>query len=150
MWYSNARRQIKVSSIFTDYRIQSNSNNEITVTVFSEALLAVLRSAAGPSSAKDANNPLSTNDSQIIMKYTPQALSSHAFMLIEVSRLAKNQDRKSVLNFVITRATSSKGVMEVTQQLVIDVLRHAEVERLREPTCPEPDVSLHLLPTTHS
>lgn len=108
----------------------------------SEALLAVLRSAAGPSSTKEANNPLVTNESQIVMKCaSPRVTSVHSVILINMSRLAKNQDRKSVLSFVITRTTSSKGVMEVTQQLLIDVLRNAEVERLREPTCPEPDVS---------
>ena len=38
-------RQIKVSSLFTDYRIQSNANNQITLMLSSEALLAALRSA---------------------------------------------------------------------------------------------------------
>ena len=30
--------------------------------------------------------------------------------------------------------------LTVVQQILIDVLRHPEVERLREPMCPEPDV----------
>ena len=41
----------KVPSIFVDYRIQSNANNQITVTLYSEALLASLRATANPNSA---------------------------------------------------------------------------------------------------
>jgi HUS1 checkpoint protein len=39
-------RQIKVTSLFTGYRIQSNANNEITMILSSEALLAALKSAS--------------------------------------------------------------------------------------------------------
>lgn len=38
-----------MSSLFTDYRIQSNTNNEIFLALSMEALTAALRSAAAPS-----------------------------------------------------------------------------------------------------
>ena len=43
------RRQIKVPSLFTEYRIQSNSRNEIYLGVATEAMAAALKSAAAPS-----------------------------------------------------------------------------------------------------
>lgn len=52
----------KVPSLFVDYRIQSNANNQITVTLSSEALLAALRSAAG----QGANSALS--NVELVMK----------------------------------------------------------------------------------
>lgn len=60
-------RQIKVSSLFTEYRIQSNNNNEITISLSAEALLAALRSAAGPSTAQNSSNTLAS-ESEVTMK----------------------------------------------------------------------------------
>ena len=42
-----ATRNIRATSLFTDYRIQSNAGNQITVSLSSEALLNALRSPAG-------------------------------------------------------------------------------------------------------
>jgi hypothetical protein len=53
-------RQIKVASLFTDYRIQSNANNEITMNIATEPLLAVLRG----SSSSNA----SVEHSEMVMK----------------------------------------------------------------------------------
>ena len=125
--------------MFTDYRVQSNSNNEVTITVASEALLAALRSAAGPSSTKETNKPFSNEETEIIMKYA--RLDVRKCLLTVVTRLAKNHDKKSVMNFEITRTTALGRSMTIVQQLLIDVLRHGEVARLVEPKCPEPDVS---------
>lgn len=60
-------RQIKVSSLFTEYRIQSNNNNEITISLSAEALLAALRSAAGPSAAQNSSNSVAS-ESEVTMK----------------------------------------------------------------------------------
>ncbi|KAI0658275.1 cell cycle checkpoint [Cubamyces menziesii] len=117
--------QIKVSSLFTDYRIQSNSNNEITISMSSEALLAALRSAAASSTAQNSSTSFTT-DTQVTMK------------------LAKKGD-KSVLSLEITGLTPMARAMTVVQHIVIDVVKHADVERLKEPMCPEPDVHI-LLP----
>ncbi|KAI0674007.1 cell cycle checkpoint [Trametes maxima] len=115
---------IKVSSLFTEYRIQSNSNNEIALSVSSDALLAALRSAAGPSSAQNGSASLAS-DTHVIMK---------------------RKGEKSVLNFEITGVTAMGRGITIVQQVVVDVMRHAEVERLKEPMCPEPDVHILLPP----
>ncbi|KAI9069683.1 cell cycle checkpoint [Trametes sanguinea] len=117
---------IKVSSLFTDYRIQSNSGNEICISLPSDALLAALRSAAGPSSGQNSSSAVAA-DMQVIMK------------------LAKKGD-KSVLSFEITGLTAMGRSITVIQHIIIDVLRHSEVERLKEPMCPEPDVHILLPP----
>ncbi|EJF64406.1 cell cycle checkpoint [Dichomitus squalens LYAD-421 SS1] len=116
---------IKVSSLFTEYRVQSNSNNEITISVFTESLLSALHSAAASSSKTSS---FLASDSEVIMK------------------LAKNPEKKSVLSFEIKGTTSMGSNALIHKQLLIDVLRHADVDRLKEPLCPEPDVHILLPP----
>ncbi|OJT14004.1 Checkpoint protein hus1 [Trametes pubescens] len=118
--------QIKVSSLFTEYRIQSNNNNEITISLSAEALLAALRSAAGPSTAQNSSNSVAS-ESEVTMK------------------LAKKGD-KSVLSFEITGVTPMNRRITVVQHVTVEVVRHADVERLKEPMCPEPDVHILLPP----
>lgn len=62
-------RQIKVPSLFTDYRIQSNANNEITLTLSSEALVAALRSALSPSGTGSSSMSSFASDAEVVMKY---------------------------------------------------------------------------------
>lgn len=116
---SRTRSQIRTIALFTDYRIQSNADNQISLLLSTEALLHVLRSAESSSNADD-----------IVMK------------------LAKKRD-VAVLSFEILGAgtgaaagagASTGGGMKVTHDVRIEVLKPAEVERLREPLCPEPDV----------
>ncbi len=54
-------------------------------------------------------------------------------------RLAKKGD-KSVLSFEITGFTPMNRRITVVQHVTVEVVRHADVERLKEPMCPEPDV----------
>ncbi|KAH9917269.1 Hus1-like protein-domain-containing protein [Fomitopsis serialis] len=56
--------QIKVTSLFTDYRIQSNANNEIYLSLSTEAMTAALRSAAAPSGQQAAL----AADAEVVMK----------------------------------------------------------------------------------
>ncbi|RDX50960.1 cell cycle checkpoint [Lentinus brumalis] len=120
--------QIKVDSLFTEYRIQSHSNNEITISLPTDGLLVALRSAAAPTSGQSSSNAFATAETHVIMK------------------LAKNKDRKSVLSFEISSTNSMGRTMNVVQQLLVDVARHADIDRLKEPMCPEPDVHILLPP----
>ncbi|KAK7043886.1 Checkpoint protein hus1 [Paramarasmius palmivorus] len=115
--------QIKVDSIFTEYRIQSNSNNEITVAVTSEALAAALRSASG--SAINASSSHETEE--VVMK------------------LAKKNDN-AVLSFEISGKTGVGRKVNVTHDVRIDVMKPADVDKLSEPMCPEPDTHILLPP----
>ncbi|KIY72138.1 cell cycle checkpoint [Cylindrobasidium torrendii FP15055 ss-10] len=115
--------QIKVDSLFSGYRIQSNANNEITLTLSAEALMSALRSAA--LSSTGANSSYTTEE--IIMK------------------LAKKNDQ-AVLSFEINGTTRQNRRVKVTHDVKIEVMRPSDVERLNEPLCPEPDVHILLPP----
>lgn len=55
-------------------------------------------------------------------------------------KLAKKNDQ-AVLSFEIIGATNLGRRVQVTHDVKIEVLRPTDVEKLREPMCPEPDVS---------
>jgi HUS1 checkpoint protein len=107
-------RQIKVDALFTGYRIQSNAANIITMALPSDALLAALKSAS--SSASTASET-----EEVIMK------------------LAK-KNGQAVLSFEINGLTRVGRKVRVAHDVKIEVMRPADVERLSEPLCPEPDV----------
>ncbi|KAF8501254.1 cell cycle checkpoint [Gautieria morchelliformis] len=105
--------QIKVETLFTDYRIQSNSNNEITMRISSEPLVQALKSASA--------------SPEVIMK------------------LAKKFNH-AVLSFEITVQTRQNTKASVTQDVKIEVMNPLDVDKLKEPMCPEPDVHIILPP----
>ena len=109
-------RQIKLDPIFTNYRVQSNANNEITMVLPSEALLAALKSAS-------ASSPTSSFETEEV-----------------VMRLAKKNDQ-ALLSFEISGLTRVGRKVRVAHDVKIEVLKAADVEKLSEPMCPEPDVS---------
>lgn len=112
--------RIKVESLFTGYRIQSNANNEITMAITSEALLAALKSASSSgTSAYDTE--------EVIMK------------------LAK-KNAQAVLTFEINGLTRVGRKVRVCHDVKIEVLRPNDVARLNEPMCPEPDLHILLPP----
>ena len=113
-------RQIKVDALFTNYRIQSNANNEITMGLSSEALLGALKSAAASSSSTP-----SFDTDEVVMK------------------LAKKTDQ-ALLSFEISGQTRVGHRLRVAHDVKIEVMRPADVEKLKEPLCPEPDVRYHL------
>jgi hypothetical protein len=98
---------IRTVALFYDYRIQSNSNNEISISLNADALEQVLHSAQG--------------NEEVVMK------------------LAK-KDGVCVLKFEIIGASRMGRKRTVSHDVRIDILRPNEVEKLREPECPEPDV----------
>ncbi|GBE90087.1 Checkpoint protein [Sparassis crispa] len=118
--------QIKVPSLFTDYRIQSNAQNEITLTLSSEALLSALRSAS-PSGSQGASSSSFASDAEVVMK------------------LAKKNDQ-AVLNFEMAGTTRMGRRVRVAHDVRIEVLRPQDVGKLREPMCPEPEVHILLPP----
>ncbi|THH31214.1 hypothetical protein EUX98_g2979 [Antrodiella citrinella] len=113
--------QIKIEAIFTDYRIQSNANNQITVTVSSEALSAALRSAAAPATGGGAS------EADTVMK------------------LAKKNDQ-AVMTFEILSTSRAGKRVRIEHDVRIDIMRPEDVDKLQEPMCPEPDVHI-LLPS---
>ncbi|KAJ8584849.1 cell cycle checkpoint [Rhizopogon salebrosus TDB-379] len=120
---------VKVDSVFTSYRIQSNANNEITVTLSTEALLSALRSSSSSASSSSvAASILPTYDAdEVVMK------------------LAKKNDQ-AVLSFEMFGVSRSGRKVRVAHDVRIDVMRPTDVDKLHEPLCPEPDVNI-LLPS---
>ncbi|CAL1715890.1 unnamed protein product [Somion occarium] len=113
--------QIKVESLFTEYRIQSNANNQITFSLSTDALLVALRSASSYSSSS------ATSGADIVMK------------------LAKKQDQ-AVLTFEISGQSRSGKPVKITHDIRIELMRPEEVDKLAEPMCPEPQVQIILPP----
>lgn len=109
--------KVKVDALFSNYRIQSNSENTITLTLAPEALLAALRSAAAPSTSSTSGY----ETEEVVMK------------------LAKKNDQ-AVLSFDITGLSRAGRRMRVTHDVRIEVMKPADVEKLEEPRVPEPDV----------
>ncbi|KAH0585690.1 Checkpoint protein hus1 [Termitomyces sp. J132] len=112
--------QIKVDALFTGYRIQSNADNEITIAINSEALLAALKSAASSSTS-------AYETEEVIVK------------------LAK-KNAQAVLTFEINGLTRVGRKVRVSHDVKIEVMRPADVAKMNEPMCPEPDVHILLPP----
>ena len=109
-------RQIKLDPIFTNYRIQSNANNEITMVLPSEVLRAAFKLAS-------SSSPTSSFETEEV-----------------VMRLAKKNDQ-ALLSFKISRLTRVGRKVRVAHDVKIEVMKPAYVGKLSEPMCPEPDVS---------
>ncbi|RXW16902.1 hypothetical protein EST38_g8956 [Candolleomyces aberdarensis] len=149
--------QIKISSIFSQYRIQSNSGNEITMFLSSEALLGALRSASSnPSSLTSTIVAGSSSTVGPVARDTSGAgagaaggRGGGAGGAIEteevVMRLTKKNDQ-AMLTFDISGATRMGRAVHVMHDVRIEVMRPADVARMIEPMCPEPDIHI-LLPS---
>ncbi|PWY96977.1 cell cycle checkpoint [Testicularia cyperi] len=108
--------QMQVDSLFQEYRIESNFQNQINLEVSPDTLLKALRSA---------NNAYSV-----------------------VLRLAK-RNKDPLLSFSISAQSHTGAKLEVLQDVLIKVLKPAEMSRIIEPLCPEPDVHIILPKLLH-
>ncbi|GAA6020065.1 hypothetical protein JCM10207_006774 [Rhodosporidiobolus poonsookiae] len=117
--------QIAVASIFnlTNFRLESNNHNEIYLEVATDSLARALKSAAGATVAtiklakKGGAGPGGTGKGA----YPVLSLSIESS-----SRLGKR--------------------LEITQDVAVKVKKAAEIEQLKEPLCPQPDVIILLPP----
>lgn len=87
----------------------------------SEALLAALKSASASSSASAGSS--SYDADEIVMK------------------LAK-KNNQAVLSFEIIGTTRLAKKVRVAHDVKVEVMKPGDVDRLKEPMCPEPDVSI--------
>ncbi|KAH7341287.1 cell cycle checkpoint [Rhizoctonia solani] len=105
--------KIPVDSMFSDYRIQSNANNMISLEVSTEPLSQALRSA---SAAQDV-----------------------------IVKLAKKNDQP-VFSFEAQTESRQGKKMLVTHDVRITVMKATEIEQVKEPLCPPPDLHIILPP----
>ncbi|PAV16477.1 cell cycle checkpoint [Pyrrhoderma noxium] len=124
--------QIKVDSLFTEYRIQSNSNNEINLHLSPEALLQALRSAS-PSNSNPASNWASKPSGEVVIKLAKK--HNHAVLSVEIAL---------ALNYGGLGGSSRQAM--VVHDVPVEVLKPSDIEKLREPLCPEPDIHVLLPP----
>ncbi|KAG8754344.1 hypothetical protein FRC11_006703 [Ceratobasidium sp. 423] len=105
--------KIPVDSMFSDYRIQSNANNMISLEVSTEPLSQALRSA---SASQDV-----------------------------IVKLAKKNDQP-VFSFEAQTESRQGKKMLVTHDVRIMVMKTVEIEQVKEPLCPPPDLHIILPP----
>ncbi|EPS93287.1 hypothetical protein FOMPIDRAFT_1026583 [Fomitopsis schrenkii] len=115
--------QIQVPSLFTEYRIQSNADNEIYLGVATDALAAALKSAAAPSGQQGAFS----GDAEVIV------------------RLVKRTE-VAMLSFEINASTRLGRPVRIAHDVRVDILKREDVSRLKQPMCPEPEVHIILPP----
>ncbi|KAJ2918194.1 hypothetical protein MD484_g2233, partial [Candolleomyces efflorescens] len=149
--------QIKISSIFSQYRIQSNSNNEISMFLSSEALLGALRSASSnPSSLTSTIGAASSGTVGPVPRDSVNSGggggrngASGGGGSIEteevIMRLTKKNDQ-AMLTFDISGNTRMGRAVHVMHDVRIEVMRPADAAKMIEPMCPEPDVHILLPP----
>ncbi|KAG2133548.1 cell cycle checkpoint [Suillus bovinus] len=120
---------VKVDTMFTSYRIQSNADNAITLTLSTEALLSALRSSSSSASS-------SSVAAAILPSYDADEV---------VMKLAKKNEQ-AVLSFEMYGISRTGRKVRVAHDVRIDVIRPAESDKLHEPRCPDPEVHVLLPP----
>ncbi|TFK50154.1 cell cycle checkpoint [Heliocybe sulcata] len=123
--------EIKVSTLFNEYRIQSNADNIISMNIASASLLHALQGI---------QNALATSG-------TGSGLGGEEVLM----KLAKKNDQ-ALLNFALTTPTRTGRLQSLTYDVRIEVLRALDMTKINEPLCPDADtlVLLPSLPTLRS
>ncbi|KAF4613723.1 hypothetical protein D9613_008149 [Agrocybe pediades] len=113
--------RIKIESLFDNYRIQSNANNQITMSLTCDALLGALKSASASTTSS------TTFDAEEV-----------------VMKLAKKDDQ-ALLSFEIPGQTRNGQRVRVTHDVKIEIMRPSEAEKMTEPLCP-PAMAMIVMP----
>ncbi|GHJ87485.1 hypothetical protein NliqN6_3887 [Naganishia liquefaciens] len=126
--------QIKVSTLFDQYRIESRQSNEIHLDLAIEPFAKALRSAEAALESSGGARAFGWGD--------------HADAEAEggtgcIMKLAKKND-KAVLVFEIKAYTNAGHPLQVSHDVGVFVLAPAKVKELREPCCPTPDLFITL------
>lgn len=133
-------------ALFTDYKIQSNAANVISLGLAPDALIQALRSASPSSSSSASSSSSSHNTGNPDLSGIGGAAYYANIGASEViMRLAKKRGQAVLALEIIFEGGSGMagtggGRVVVSHDVLIDVLKPAEMERIREPMCPEPDV----------
>ncbi|KAL5525912.1 hypothetical protein ACEPAG_7250 [Sanghuangporus baumii] len=117
-------------SLFSDYRIQSNANNQISLGVSPEALSQALRSAA--------------SSSDVVMKLTKK--HAHAVLTFEIVLALGSGGLSGFGSTGMGGGGGGSRKASVSHDVLIDLLKPTDMRRLKEPLCPEPDIHILLPP----
>ncbi|KAI5477604.1 HUS1 checkpoint protein [Pseudohyphozyma bogoriensis] len=112
--------QIQVSAIFdqSTFRLESNSNNEIYLEVSLDALARALKSSTGAT--------------EVTIKLAKKGGTGPA------GNQGKNA--RPVLSLAIQSASRHGRMVTITHDVGVRVKKHSEVDAMKEPLCPAPDL----------
>ncbi|KAI5451232.1 Checkpoint protein hus1 [Naganishia albida] len=125
--------QIKVSTLFDQYRIESRQNNEIHLDLNIESFAKALRSAEAALESSGSARGFGWGDNDADAEGGTGV----------IMKLAKKND-KAVLVFEIKAYTNAGHPLQVNHDVGVFVLAPAKVKELREPCCPTPDLFITL------
>lgn len=130
-------------ALFKDFRIESNFNNQINLEIASDSLLKALRSAQN---AVDVTMRLAKRNKDPLLSFmivnAVGVLASHEEKFTSVAQRCSCSSLDLTSDFRPFPLKSRSGArLEIVQDVLIKVLKPAEIERIKEPLCPEPDVS---------
>ncbi|GAA6053127.1 hypothetical protein JCM3770_002866 [Rhodotorula araucariae] len=116
---------IQIDSIFRPdtLRLESNHNNEIYLEVTTDLLAKALKSAASAS--------------EVVIKLAKKGGRGPGGM---------GEGSYPVLSLAIKSSSRLGKPLEITQDVAVKVKKAAEIDQLKEPLCPPPEVLLYLPP----
>ncbi|WWC67135.1 uncharacterized protein I206_101042 [Kwoniella pini CBS 10737] len=118
--------QVKVDTLFDNYKIESNANNEIWVELHLDSLLKVLRSAdSSVGSINESRSTASLSDSDVTLKLNKKG-------------------QQPIWSFEIRGYTAQRKHMSITHEIPVKILSPKRQNELNEPLCPQPDIHVVL------
>ncbi|GAA5941596.1 hypothetical protein JCM3775_005121 [Rhodotorula graminis] len=119
---------INIDSIFrTDtLRLESNHQNEVYLEVSTDLLAKALKSASGAT--------------DVVIKLAKKGGSGPG---------GTGEGSYPVLSLVVRSSSRLGKRLEITQDVAVKVMKAAEMDQLKEPLCPTPQVALYL-PSLHT
>ncbi|KAG6874434.1 hypothetical protein C0993_000589, partial [Termitomyces sp. T159_Od127] len=114
--------QIKVDALFAGYRIQSNADNEITMAINSEALLAALKSASSSSTSayetEEVIVKLAKKNAQAVLTFEINSLTRVGrkvhILLPPLQKLRTVVDRMKVMSDILAVRANNRGVLRLS------------------------------------
>ncbi|GAA5852498.1 hypothetical protein JCM9279_003475 [Rhodotorula babjevae] len=119
---------INIDSIFKPetLRLDSNHQNEVYLEVSTDLLAKALKSASG--------------STDVVIKLAKKGGSGPG---------GTGEGSYPVLSLVVQSSSRLGKRLEITQDVAVKVMKAAEMDQLKEPLCPTPQVALYL-PSLHS
>ncbi|KAI9633365.1 checkpoint protein Hus1/Mec3 [Dioszegia hungarica] len=120
--------QVKVETLFSNFRVESNNKNEIWLELHLDALLKVLKSADSSinDGITDSRNATSLQDGEVSLKLNKRG--NQAIWAFDIRG----------------RSQLSGKPMQITHEINVHVLSPKRQGELNEPLCPPPDIHLVL------
>ncbi|WVR03258.1 hypothetical protein IAU60_000249 [Kwoniella sp. DSM 27419] len=118
--------QVKVHTLFDNFKIESNANNEIWLEVNLESLLKVLRSAdSSVGGIGESRQSAALTDSDVTLKLNKKG-------------------NQPIWAFEIRGQTAAGKHMSITHEIDVKILSPKRQQELQEPLCPQPDIHVVL------